>query len=449
VNDTQHQERPAQVSKGTKQAGEEPTKKPQRLTLASSAVWTPRMLETLERGIKGGRWYSLIDKVYEETTLWFAAQEVIRNGGAAGVDHRSTQQLEKELKAEMELLSRQLRENTYQPKPVKRVWIEKPGSREKRPLGIPVVRDRVVQGAVRAVIEPIFEHGFAEHSYGFRPGRGAQQAVARVETLLGSGLNWVVDADVKGYFDSIPQDRLMVLIGKRISDGRLLDLIEKFLKQGVMETGKGWQPTERGTPQGAVLSPLLANIYLDSLDHAMAQAGIEMIRYADDFILLCRDEAGARKALELVRAWMEEAGLTLHPEKTRVVDASQRGGFDFLGWHFERGLRWPRKKSQDRLKESLRELTPRNSGQSLRSIIVGINRRVRGWAGYFRGGLEGPKRVLDQWTRMRLRSVLRRRDKRKGCGRGSDHNRYTNAYFAEHGLISLKALAHVERTSPA
>ena len=449
VSDTTHHATPAAVPARARQAGERPAETPSWLTLESSAVWTPRMLATLERGIKGGKWYSLMDKVWAETTLTLAAWAVIRNEGAPGIDHRTTEQLEEELGSEVALLGRQLRENTYRPQAVKRVWIEKTGSQEKRPLGIPVVRDRVVQGAVRAVIEPIFEHGFAEQSYGFRPGRGAQQAVARVDALLEAGYVWVVDADLKGYFDSIPQDRLMARIEEKISDGRILGLIEAFLKQGVMESCKGWQPTERGTPQGAVLSPLLSNLYLDPLDHEMARKGIEMIRYADDFILMCRTRAEAEVALEEVRKWVESAGLTLHPTKTRLVDASQRGGFEFLGWHFERGHRWPRKKSVDRLKESLREQTPRNSGQGLKTIIVGINRRLRGWAGYFRGGLIPPHKRIDQWLRMRLRSVLRRRDKRKGRGHGLDHHRYPNAFFVEQWLISLEALATAQRASPA
>jgi len=444
VSDMTHHATPAEVPEGAKQAGERPAEMPPWLTLESSAVWTPRMLATLERGIKGGKWYSLMDKVWAETTLTLAAWAVIRNGGAPGIDHRTTEQLEEELGTEVAMLGRRLRENTYQPQAVKRVWIEKPGSQEKRPLGIPVVRDRVVQGAIRAVIEPIFEHSFAEHSYGFRPGRGAQQAVARVEALLEAEYHWVVDADLKGYFDSIPQDRLMARIEEKISDGRVLGLIEAFLKQGVMESGKGWQPTEQGTPQGAVLSPLLANLYLDPMDHEMARKGYEMIRYADDFILLCRTKEEAEAALEQVRNWVRSAGLTLHPEKTRLVDASQRGGFDFLGWHFERGYRWPREKSVARLKESLRQQTPRNSGQSLNTIITGINRRLRGWAGYFRGGVVHQHERVDQWLRMRLRSVLRRREKRKGRGHGLDHQRYPNAFFMEQGLISLKALATVK-----
>jgi len=449
VKDAPHDEAPARVHASAKQAGEAEPTWPQWLKTDSRAVWTSRMLATLERGPKGGKWYSLIDKVWNPNTLRMAAWSVIRNGGAAGVDHRTTQQLEAELEEEVALLARHLSEGRYVPKAVKRVWIEKAGSTEKRPLGIPVVRDRVVQGAIKAVMEPIFERGFAEHSYGFRPGRGAQQAVQRVEHLLNAGYAWVVDADLKGYFDSIPQERLLARIEEKVSDGRLLELIEAFLKQGVMETGKGWQPTPRGTPQGAVLSPLLANIYLDPLDHEMARAGIEMIRYADDFILLCRSEEDAKSALERVQRWVEANGLTLHPTKTRLVDAREPGGFDFLGWHFERGHRWPRTKSLQRIKESLRELTPRNSGISFDAMIDRVNRRLRGWAGYFRGGLIWPKTRLDQWLRMRLRSMLRRRAHRTGRGRGRDHQRYTNAFFAEHGLISIEALARAERASPA
>ena len=445
MKDTSSQATPASVTARSKQAGD----LRQRLTLESSAVWTERMLATLERGIEGGQWYSLIDKVWNPTHLRLAAWQVIRNEGGAGVDHRTVEQLEEELADEVALLAQRLRADTYQPKAVKRVWIPKPGTPEKRPLGIPTVRDRVVQAALRNVIEPIFEVGFAEHSYGFRPGKSAQQAIARVEQLLQEGHTWVVDADLKSYFDSIPQDRLLAAVQAKIADGRVLALIEAFLKQGVMETGRGWQPTERGTPQGAVLSPLLANLYLDPLDHRMAQGGWEMIRYADDFIILCGTQTEAEAALAAVREWVEAAGLTLHPTKTRIVDARQRGGFDFLGWHFERGHRWPRDKSVARLKESLRALTRRTRGQSLPCIVAGVNRRLRGWAGYFRGGVLNVHRDLDRWVRGRLRSLLRKRGRRKGRGRGFDHNRYPTAYFADHGLISLKALASGQRASPA
>jgi RNA-directed DNA polymerase len=407
------------------------------------------MLEALQKGVKGNRWYSLMDKVWNPSHLRLGAWQVIRNDGAPGVDHRSCEQLEEELSSEVSLLERRLREGTYQPQAVKRVWIAKAGRPEKRPLGIPIVRDRVVQATLRNVIEPIFEAEFVEHSYGFRPGRGASQALSRVEKLLSEGNTWVVDADIQGYFDNIPQDRLMKLLAQRISDGRVLALIEAFLTQGVMEEGRDWQPTTKGTPQGAVLSPLLANVYLHPLDLLAQSQGWLMTRYADDFIIQCSNRAAAETALAEVRVWMEAAGLTLHPEKTRIVDATIPGGFDFLGWHFERGYKWPRDKSLDRFKEVLREETPRNSGLSMDAIIERLNRRLRGWYRYFQGGVTNVYQRLDQWLRGRLRSVLRRRDKRKGRGRGRDHNRYPNDYFAKLELISLYASARAERSSPA
>lgn len=295
----------------------------------------------------------------------------------------------------------------------------------------------------------LVERDFVGHSYGFRPGRNAQQAIARVETLLAQGQVWVVDADLKGYFDSIPQDKLLEAVEKKIADGRVLRLLKKYLQQGVLESGKDWQPTEQGTPQGAVISPLLANIYLDPLDQQMAGRGREMIRYADDFIILCRSQAEAKEALAEVAAWVKEAGLVLHPQKTRIVDASQPGGFDFLGWHFERGWKWPREKSVERFKEVLRVQTSRTDGRSLPMIVGGLNRRLRGWSGYFAGGNGSLYTRLDQWLRMRLRSILRKRERRQGRGRGQDHQRHPNDYFAEHGLISLNALTRAQRASPA
>jgi RNA-directed DNA polymerase len=285
------------------------------------------------------------------------------------------------------------------------------------------VRDRVVQTALGYVLEPIFERDFAEHSYGFRPGRNAQQAIARVETLLAQGQVWVVDADLKGYFDSIPQDKLRQAVARKVADGRVLRLLEAYLQQGVLESAKDWQPTPHGTPQGAVISPLLANLYLDPLDQRMAGQGREMIRYADDFIILCRSEAEAHSALAEVAAWVQEAGLVLHPSKTRIVNASQPGGFDFLGWHFERGWKWPRAKSVTRFKEVLRLQTRRTNGRSLPMIIGHLNRRLRGWGRYFAGGNGSLYTQLDQWLRRRLRSVLRKRAHRKGRGRGLDQNR--------------------------
>jgi RNA-directed DNA polymerase len=402
------------------------------------------MLATLERGIEGSKWFSLVDKVWNEKHLVLAAWSVIRKDGAAGIDGYSCELLEAHITETVAELSRLLKTDRYEPRPAKRVWIEKLGTKEKRPLGVPTVRDRVVETALLYVLEPIFERDFAAHSYGFRPGRNAQQAIARAETLLKQGQVWVVDADLKGYFDSIPKDKLLAAVGKKVADGRIMRLLEKYLERGVMETGKDWQPTEKGTPQGAVISPLLANIYLDPLDHLMEGRGWNMIRYADDFIILCDSRAKAEQALAEVAAWVKEAELVLHPEKTRIVDASQPGGFDFLGWHFERGWKWPRDKSVKRLKETIRKETKRTSGQCLPAIIGKLNPRLRGWFGYFAGGNGSIYTDIDKWLRMRLRSILRKRQKRKGRGRGKDHQRYPIAYFADLGLISLTALARAK-----
>ena len=403
------------------------------------AVWSDSMLRTLEEGIKGGKWYALIDKVYGQKNLQSGFWKVWRNAGSAGIDGQSVTSFEAKEEQQLQALAEELRTESYRAAAVKRVWIPKPGSQEKRPLGIPVVRDRVVQTALRNVIEPIFERDFAAQSYGFRPGRGTLEALRRVEELLEEGNYWVVDADIKGYFDSIPHNKLMEKVGKKISDGRVLKLIESYLKAGVMETGKGWEATPEGTPQGGVISPLLANIYLDDLDWELARAGLQMVRYADDFVILCRTEEEAHRALELIRRWMEQAQLRLHPEKTKIVDATQRGGFDFLGYHFERGQKWARKKSLNRLKEKLRPDTRRNNGESLESIIRRINPVLRGWYNYFRYSKQNTLQSIDGWIRGRLRSILRKRAKRKGRGRGLDHYRWRNRFFDEAGLFNLTA----------
>jgi RNA-directed DNA polymerase len=410
---------------------------PQKWAWTEASVWTERMLATLERGIKGSKWFSLVDKVWKTENLQSAMTQVIRNRGGAGVDGQSCENYRKDAPERLRRLQGELKTGHYTPPPVKRLWIPKLGSKELRPLGVPTVQDRVVQTAVRNVIEPIFEHTFAEHSYGFRPGRGAKDALRRVVQLLKAGKTWVVDADIKGYFDSIPQDKLMEAVAEKISDGAVLDLIGKMLRQGVMESGKGWKPTEAGTPQGAVISPLLANIYLNPLDHMMAQAGREMVRYADDFVILCNSREEAEAVLEQLRVWTEAAGLTLHPTKTRIVDAGERGGFDFLGYHFERGYRWPRKKSIDKLRESIREKTRRLDPRPVGEIVEDVNRTLRGWFEYFKHSIRAGFDKQDSWIRQRLRTVLRKRHKLQGRSRGRDQQRWPNAYFAALGLISL------------
>ena len=415
-----------------KQAGEVRA----RWAWTEASVWTERMLTALERGVKGGSWFSLIDKVYALRNLQAAFARVQANHGAAGVDHVTIEMFADNLEAHLTLVSEQLATGKYQPQAVRRKWIPKPESKQQRPLGIPTVRDRVVQGALRNVLEPIFERDFAEHSYGFRPGRGCKDALRRVDQLLKAGCSWVVDADIAKYFDTIPQDKLLGLVEQKVADSRVLELVAVMLQQGVMEAMAYWTPTA-GTPQGAVISPLLANIYLDPLDHELAQQGFEMVRYADDFVILCRSEAEARAALARVQTWTTQAGLQLHAEKTGIVDVTQRGGFDFLGYHFERGYRWPRQKSLDKFKDTIRDKTGRLRPDSLQTIIEDINLSVSGWFEYFRHSVANVFERLDKWIRQRLRSVLRKRHKLQGRSRGRDHQRWPNAHFAELGLISM------------
>jgi RNA-directed DNA polymerase len=378
-----------------------------------------------------------MDKVWSETNLMSSWLAVAANDGVAGVDRQSIEAFRAHRDEELQRLSQELRSDRYERQPARRVWIDKPGSKEKRPLGIPCVRDRVAEGAVRQVLEPIFEREFAEHSYGFRPGHSAQQAVGRVEGLLKAGYNWIVDADLKGYFDSIPQEPLVRLLEERVSDRRLLGLIQQSLRAGVMGEMKGWEPTEQGTPQGGVLSPLLANIYLNSLDHLMVQLGYLMTRYADDFVIQCRSQAEAEAALAAIREWTRQAGLTLHPEKTRIVDATQRGGFEFLGWHFERGYQWPREKSQAKLRERVRQLTPRSSGKSLSQIVQQLNRSLKGWRAYFDHGVRNVYEEMDQTVRRRLRQLLLKRRGKRGKPQGRVNYRWPNAYFDQLGLQRL------------
>jgi len=404
-------------------------------------VWTERMLTTLRSGVRGGRWHTLIDKVYSPQNLFDASRKVSANKGAAGVDHQTVGDFEAHERDELDRLHEDLRTDTYVPQAVRRTWIPKPGSNERRPLGVPTVRDRVVQTALRHVLEPIFDVTFSEHSYGFRPGRGCHHALERVEALLDAGYVHVVDADLKSYFDTIPKDRLLALVGEKVSDQRVLRLVQMFLDQGVMEGLREWIP-ERGTPQGAVISPLLANIYLNPLDHLLAEAGFAMVRYADDFVILCQTPEAAEGALELVRSWVETNGLTLHPTKTRIVDARDRS-FAFLGYSFRGTLRFPREKSLKKFKDGIREKTPRKNGHSLPDICSRLRSQMRGWFTYFRHCHWSVFRDLDQWTRGRLRSLLRKRNKGRGRGRGRDHQRWPNAYLAEQGLYSLGA-AHIQ-----
>ena len=431
---------------GATQAGEDPAtiERRARWHWSEASIWTDRMLAALENGVKGGVWFSLVDKVYSLANLWSAWSKTARNQGAPGADHITIEQYERDVEANLRRLAEQLRVGTYQPKAIRRTHIPKADG-TKRPLGIPTVQDRIVQGAVRHAIEPIFEKRFAVHSYGFRPGKGCKDALRQVDQLLKQGYRYVVDADLKSYFDTIPHDRLMAEVRKSVADGRVLKLIESFLTARIMEGLEQWTPFA-GAPQGAVLSPLLSNIYLDPLDHQMAAAGYQMVRYADDFVILCQTKEQAESALEAVKAWVAEAGLTLHPLKTRIVD-SRTEPFEFLGYRFEKGMRFPRHKSMMKLRDAIRIKTRRNDGRAMPVIIQDVNRTLRGWFGYFKHSHRNVFRDVDGWIRGRLRRLLRRRQGKRGKGKGSDHQRWPNAYFAALGFYSLKQAYERERQS--
>jgi RNA-directed DNA polymerase len=403
-----------------------------------ATVWTERMVSALVNGVKGGRWYSLMDKVYAPATLAAAWAKVQANGGAAGVDAQSVERFAAQAELYLSELARALREGQYRPQPVKRVEIPK-GDGRTRPLGIPAVKDRIVQTALKLVIEPIFEAAFHPTSYGFRPGRGCKDALREVDRLIGEGFAFVVDADLESCFDTIPHERLMLRLEERLSDGRVLALMRSFLEGDILKGVERWRP-EAGTPQGAVISPLLANIYLHPLDVLMAGQGLRMVRYADDFVVLCKSREEAEAALAAIRRWVADNGLRLSPAKTHVGDCRKAGeGFDFLGYRFEGGRRFVRKKSLARFKDSIRERTRRTGGTSLACVIAGLNPMLQGWFGYFKHAYRTTFPSLDGFIRRRLRAILRKQDKRPGLGHcRADHQRWPNAFFAKAGLLALE-----------
>lgn len=401
------------------------------------SIWSDRMLAALDNGVQGSKWFSLIDKIYRLRTLEAAWQRVKRNRGAAGIDGVSIERFAARESEYLDELASALKDGTYRAQAVRRVEIPK-GRDQTRPLGIPTVKDRIVQTAMKMVIEPIFEREFEPTSYGFRPGRGCKDALREVDELLKAGYTHVVDADLQGYFDSIPHDRLLERVAERISDGRVRGLLEQWLEQDILKGLERWTPTA-GTPQGAVISPLLANIYLHPLDVAMREHGYRMVRYADDFVILCRSAEEALRALAEVRQWTEAQGLTLHPDKTHVGNCRRPGhGFEFLGYRFESGRRRVRDKSLRSLKDRVRQKTRRTRGDSLARIIADLNPVLRGWFGYFKHAHRRTFPRLDGFVRRRLRALLRKQDKRPGFGRcHADQRRWSNAYFAAVGLFTM------------
>jgi RNA-directed DNA polymerase len=400
-------------------------------------IWTERMLAALGNGVKGNKWFSLIDKVYRLSTLADAWQQVKANKGAAGVDHQSVQTFANKEWKYLAELGKDLQQGTYQPQAVRRVEIPKAGGKT-RPLGIPCVKDRIVQTAVKRVIEPIFEAEFLPMSYGFRPGRGCKDALRQVSQYLRQGYTHVVDADLQGYFDNIPHARLQSEIAKRISDTGVLELLTGWLNQDIVKGMQSWKPTA-GTPQGAVISPLLANLYLHPLDQKMTKLGYKMVRYADDFVILCQSASQAHTALQEVKAWVEENGLNLHPDKTHIGNCLEWGqGFDFLGYRFEAGKRWVRNKSLKAFKDKVREKTKRSRGDSIRTIVDELSPIIRGWWGYFKHAHPTTFTPLDGFIRRRLRAILRKQEKRPGMGICyEDCKKWPNVFFANMGLFTM------------
>ncbi len=403
--------------------------------------WTPAMVAALASlRARGRKWHSLYDKVHATEVRRWSWGHVAANRGAAGVDGQSVRAFGAQADLHLAELQRLLAQRRYQPLPARRHWIPKPGKRGRRPLGIPAVRDRVVQAAVVNVLEPIFEAKFRDCSYGFRPGRSPRQALDRVSHALAQGQTWVVDADIRGCFDTIPHAPVIAEVAREVADGTLLDLLTAFLKAGVLE-GQDFQPTEVGTPQGAVLSPLLANLYLHRLDDALTARGYTLVRYADDLVVLCHSQAEAEAALGAIRQALADLGLTLSEEKTRLVDA-QTGAFTFLGYTFHGAWRFPSDHALRRLRAKLKPVTRRQQPRAVQAVVAAVNPLLRGWGQYFRHGHCRTRFArVDAWVRMRLRSFLWKRK-----ARGRAHQRWPNAFWARLGLFSLTA--HVRSADP-
>lgn len=410
-----------------------------------ASIWTESMLTALENGVKGGKWFSLNDKVYRPETLRKAWEKVRQNGGAAGIDKVTVERFVAHEQKYLMELNEELKSGSYIPEYVKRVYIPK-GDGKSRPLGIPCIKDRVAQQAVKLVIEPIFEKEFHKNSYGFRPGKGTKDALREVDRLLKEGYSNFVDADLKAYFDTISHPRLMEKLAKFISDGRILEIVEKWLKAGIMDGTETWI-SELGTPQGGVLSPLLANLYLHDLDLKIAQEGGEMIRYADDFVILTKNASEAEKLLKCVQEWVKENELQLHPDKTHIGDCTQEGqGFDFLGYRFENKTKWIRSKSILKFRDKIRGKTQRTCGKSIEKVIASLNPILRGWFEYFKHVTKWGLESFDGFVRRRLRSILRKYQKKAGTGRGTiDHKTWPNKFFAKLGLFDMEENRRLEQ----
>jgi RNA-directed DNA polymerase len=412
------------------------------------------------------KYHSLYGQMLEPDNLRAAWKKVKAKQGKGGVDGQSIADFEADLASNMLTLWEECKTKMYRPQPVRRVYIPKAGKKDEyRPLGIPAIRDRVVQQMALQVLEPVFEPQFLDCSFGFRPGRSAHMALDRVSQHLSEGYGWAVDVDLKGYFDTIPHDRLIDRVAEKVADGSILRLIRAFLEAGVMEEGT-LHRSVAGTPQGGVISPLLANLYLHPFDVRMTERGHKLTRYADDFVILCRSERAAKRVMADVKEYLEqELALVVHPEKSRIVHV--REGFVFLGYLFKGRNRRPSDKALDRFKHEVRRRTRRNQTVAMKYLLAGINPYLRGWGRYFGYGTVKQRFAeFDKWVRRRLRAVqlrswrkvrhlhsilLRKGWKREELGglrmdrwRSSAsplvHAALDNDWFKNHGLVSLLGL---------